>query len=118
LFYVSAFDHFHDGKMEHLGKFPVAGIVGRHCHDRSGTVGNQYIVGDVDGDLFAVDGIDGHNAFNLHAGFFFHQFGALKIRLFGCRFLISGNNIHIDDPLGPGVDQGMFGGNDHVGSAK
>ena len=59
LLHVAARDDLDDLAAEFLGKGPVAVVMGRDGHDRAGAVGHEDIVGDEDGDLLAVDGVDG-----------------------------------------------------------
>ena len=62
LLHVAALDHFNDGQTELLGKGPVAGIMGGNSHNGAGAVGRQNVVRDKNGDLDAVDRIDGPHA--------------------------------------------------------
>ena len=48
-----------DGDAVALGELEVAGVVGRHGHDRARAVVHQDVVGDPDGDALAGEGIDG-----------------------------------------------------------
>jgi len=115
-----ALDHLDDGQAELLGKLPVAGIVGGHGHDGAGAVGGQNVVGDEDGDLGLVDRVDAHHAVQLHAGLFLVQLAALKVALAGSFGLISLDRIGVlDDALfQPCLEQGVFRGDDHVGSTE
>ena len=57
--------------------------MGGHGHDGAGAVGCQDVVGDKDGDLLAVDGVDALDALDDNAGLFLVQLGALEVRLAG-----------------------------------
>ena len=69
-----------------LAKLPVAVVVGGHGHDGAGAVGSQDVIGDEDGDLLAVDGVDALHAVQLHAGLFLAQLGALQVGLGAASF--------------------------------
>ena len=51
--------------------------MGRYCHDRAGTVRDQHIVGNPDGNPVAVDGIDGVSA-GKDAGLFIVESGSVE----------------------------------------
>ena len=51
-------DHRDDRQIELLGELEVAGVVGRHGHDRPGAVADQHVVGHPDRNRLAVDRID------------------------------------------------------------
>jgi len=80
---VAAFDDLDDGKRELRGEVPVALVVARHAHDGAGAVGDEHVVGDENGDLRVVDGIDALDALQADAGLVLVEVGALKIRLAG-----------------------------------
>ena len=76
--------HLHDLTAELLGKLPVPVVVGGNGHDGAGAVGGQDVVGDEDGNLLAVDGVDPlHAVESLHAGFLLVQLSALQVGLGG-----------------------------------
>ena len=54
-----ALENLNDGQRELLCELPVPVIVGRYCHDGTGTVADEYVVGDPDGDLLSVYRVDG-----------------------------------------------------------
>ena len=87
-------------------------------HDGAGAVAHQNIIGNKDGDLFAIDGIDSRHALQPHAGLIFGHFGALKIGLAGGDLLILPDSIHIGDAVRPLFDVRVFRRHNHVGSAK
>ena len=68
LLHVAALDDLDDLAAELLREFPVAVVMGRDGHDRTGSVGGEDIVRNEDGDLFAVHGVDALHAAELHAG--------------------------------------------------
>ena len=75
---VPAGDDLADGQAEGAGELPVALVVRGHGHDRAGAVAGQHVVGDPDGDLLAVDRVDGVGA-GEDAGLFLGQVGALEL---------------------------------------
>ena len=85
--------------------------MGRHGHDGAGAVGSQNVVGDEDGDLLVVDGVDAHDAFQLDAGLFLVQLTALEVALAGSLGLISLDGVGIlDDALfQPLLEDGVLG---------
>ena len=116
----SALDDLDDGQTELLGELPVAGVVGGHGHDGAGAVGCQNVVGDKDGDLLAVDGVDALDALDDNAGLFLVQLGALEVRLAGGLLLIGGDGVGVPDKarVDPLFDEGVLGADDHVGRAE
>ncbi len=84
---------FDDGEIELFGKFTVAVVVGRDCHNSAGTVAGQNIVGDVNGDFLLGGRIDGVGA-GENAGFLFvllaFDFGFLEGVLFVLRDGVAG----------------------------
>ena len=116
----SALDDLDDGQAELLGKLPVAGVVGGHGHDGAGAVGCQDVVGDKDGDLLAVDGVDALDALDDNAGLFLVQLGALEVRLAGGLLLIGGDGVDVPDKarVDPLFDEGVLRADDHVGRAE
>ena len=115
-----ALDDFDDGQTELLCELPVAGIVGGHGHDGTGAVGSQNIVGDEDGDLLVVHGVDAHDALQLHAGLLLVQLAALKVALAGSFGLICLDSLCILNGavVQPLLDHGMLRGDDHIGGTE
>ena len=88
----------------------------RHGHDRSGTVGDEHVVGGPDGDLGAVDGVDGVGA-GEHAGLLLvGEVGALEVGLVADRGDIAFESLLLGGG-GELADERMLGGDDHVGRA-
>ena len=92
--------------------------MGRHRHDGAGAVSSQNVVGNENGDLLAVDGVDAHNAVQLHAGLVLVQLGTLQVRLGGGGGLVGLDRIGVIQPVHPLGDQGVLGGQDHIGGAE
>src|SRR5439155_16837359 len=69
---------FYKWQRKFLRKFPVPFIMRRHSHDCSRAVAGENVVRNPDGNLFAVDGIDGVSA-GEHAGLFRGQFRAFEV---------------------------------------
>lgn len=64
-------------KSNFFGKFIVAGIMGRNCHNGAGSLCRQYIIGDPDRFL-AIDWIDCISACE-YAGLFFCKLCTVQI---------------------------------------
>ena len=54
-FRVGRLDDLDDGQIELRGELEVARVMRRHGHDRAGAVAGENVIGDPDGNLFAVD---------------------------------------------------------------
>jgi len=81
LLYVDfALEYLDDGQAELLGELPVAGIVGGNRHNCAGTVTDQDIVGNPNGNALAVYRVDRIAAAE-DTGLFFGKVGSLKIAL-------------------------------------
>lgn len=72
----STLEYFDDWKIKFLCKFPVTGIVGGNGHDGAGTVADQYIVSNPDGDFLSVHWVDCITTTE-NTGLVFCQIGAL-----------------------------------------
>ena len=81
-FRVGRLDDLNDRQVELGGELEIARVMRRHGHDCAGAVAGEHVVGNPDGNLLAVDRIDGVSA-GEHAGFFLRQFGAFQIGFFG-----------------------------------
>ena len=94
--------------------------MGGNGHDGAGAVSSQNVVGDKDGDLLAVDGIDAPDAVELHAGLFLVELGALQIALGGGGSLVFPDGFGIIElsALQPALDQRVLGRQDHVRCAE
>ena len=104
--------------MKAASSTPVAGIVGRDRHDRAGAVGGKDVVGDEDGDLLAVDGVDALDAAEADAGLVLVQLRALEIGLGGGLRLIGADLVRVRQLVHPLPDQGVLRREDHVGRAE
>ena len=113
--HVASLDHLDDGQAKLLGKFPVAGIVAGHRHDGAGAVGHEDIVGDKDGDLGVVHRVDAHHPLQADAGLVLGHLGALKVALAGGGLLVGADLLQVFQLVGPLLDVGMLGGDDHIG---
>ena len=109
-------DDLDDGQLEFLGEFPVAFVVRRHGHDGAGAVGDEDVVSRPDGDLRAVDGVDGVGA-GEHAGLLLGgEVGALEVGLIADRGDVAFDGVLLGG-RGELADERMLGRDDHVGRA-
>ncbi len=77
--YVPAFDDFDDRQTEFFREVPVAGVVGRNGHDRSGPVGHEDVVGKENRNFFSGNRIDPVDSFQAYTRLFLGKLGALEI---------------------------------------
>ena len=75
-----------------IGDFEVALIVSGYSHDSSCTIRSEDIVGNPDGNLLAVDRVDGIRA-REDAGLLLRQLGAFEVGLTGGEGLIFGHGL-------------------------
>ena len=75
---ISALDDLDDVNAEFFRELPVSLIVGGDRHNGARSVAHHYIIGDIDGDFFAVYGIHSCKAFELYTGLFFNELSSLK----------------------------------------
>jgi len=108
-----------DGEVECFGEVPVALVLAWDGHDGAGAVAHEDIVGGPDLDGFSGGWIFGVDA-EVDAGFFF-VFLAFDVGAVagGFNIVVEGFGIevwraHVDGEL----DNGVFGGDDHVGGAE
>ena len=88
----------------------------RDSHNRSGSIGHQYIIRYPYGNFLVVYGIN-RECSGKHTGFVFFKCAALQLRLPASRGLVFMNGI----PLRfrhDGIQQGVFRGHDHIGGTK
>ena len=90
----------------------------RHCHDRSGSVGHQNIIGNPDRNLLAVDRIDRGQTFDLHACLLLGKLCTLKIRFLRSRLAVCHNFIPVFDLALVLIDDRMFRGYNHVSNSE
>ena len=91
----SALDDLDDGQAELFWQTPSRGCRGRHGHDGAGAVGCQDVVGDKDGDLLAVDGVDALDALDDNAGLFPCSARCARSQTCGRLLLIGGDGVGI-----------------------
>ena len=117
---LAAGHHLDDLQAELFGELPVPVVVGRDGHDGPGAIGGQNIVGDEDGDLLPVDGVDAPHAVQLYAGLFLVQLGAFQVGLGGGGFLVGGDLTGIGQPAGfqPAPHQLVLRGEHHIRGAE
>ena len=115
---VAALDDLDDFNAELPGKLPVALVVGGHGHDGAGAVTHHHIVGDENRHLPAGEGIHATQTLNAQAGLVLHQLGALELGLLGALLAIGADGVHVGDPAGILVNEGMLGRHDHEGHAE
>ena len=116
--HVAAGHHFDNGQIELLGEFPVALVVGGHGHDGTGAVAHQDVIGNPHGNLPAVDGVDGPDALNLHAGLVLVQFRAFEVAFAGGLGPIGSDFVVIGDEVLMLFQQRMLRRHDHIGGAE
>src|SRR5262249_45845644 len=105
-----------DRQVENLGEIPVALVLTGDGHDGRGAVGGQDVIGDPDRDFLLIYRIDRVGA-GEDASLFLGQFGTLQIALAGGLGLVrlDGGFLLV---RGDGINQGMLGGQHHVGGAE
>ena len=118
LLHIAALHHFHNVTAELLGKFPVALIVRGHSHNGACAVADQHIIGNENGNLFAVHRVHGAHALYFHARFLFGQLGALEIAFAGGLFLVGAHGGHVANFICPFFNGRVLGADDHIGGAK
>ena len=108
-----------DGEVECFGKVPVALVLTWDGHDGAGAIAHEDIIGSPDLDGFAGDGVFGVEP-EVDAGFVFILL-AFDVRtitggfdIFDEGFDIQVRRAHVDGEL----DDGVFGGDDHIGRAE
>ena len=115
-FRLGGLQHADDGQVELLGEGKVPGVMLGHGHDGACAIGGQHIVGNPDGNLPSIHGIDGVGA-GEDTGLVLVEFrpvhvglvaGGLRILLHGLALLLRGDGLH----------QFMLRRQDHVGGAK
>ena len=89
-----------------------------HGHDGARAVGDEDVVRDPNRDLAAVDGVDGGDAVQAHAGLLLVELRALKVGLAGGLALVGADLLDVADSVGVLLDEGVLRGDDHVGRAK
>ena len=109
-------DDLHDGEIKFGGELEVAFVVGGDGHDGAGAVAHHDVVGDPDGDLLAVDGVGGEGAGG-DAAFVLVEVAAVHVGLGGALLDVGFDGVLL---LGAGDfgDEGVLGGEDHVGGAE
>ena len=117
-FDVSAGNDFYDRQFEFLCEFPVAFVMRRDSHDRTGAVAHEYVVGGPDRNGPAGRRIDGAQTFQLDAGLLLRQFRTLKVGFLGCGFAVGVNFRKIFDAVRVFVDERMLRRDDHIGGAE
>ena len=90
----------------------------RHCHNRTGAITNEHVIGNENRDFFAVDRIDRTHTVEFYAGFLFCELRTFKITFLGRFRLISFYLIHIADPVCPLLNGRMLRRNDHVSCSE
>ena len=82
------------------------------------STGDQDVVGNEDGDLLAVHGVDGADALQADAGLFLVELGALKVGLVGGLVHIGGDCIPVRELVLPLLHIGVLRREDHIGGTK
>ena len=117
---VGRLDRAHDGQPVRRGEGPVALVLGRHGHDRPGPVSHEDVVGDVDRDGLAVEGVD-HVAAGERAALVERRGSPSAMRSISVSWAARLRSSSTASPLvvcGELVDQGVLGGDDGVGHAE
>ena len=113
---VARINHRDNRQIELLGELEVAGVVGRHGHDRPRAVTDEHVVGDPYRNRLAVDRVDGVGA-GENARLFLGQIGPVEVALAGRLLAIRPDRLGL---LGHGqpLDIRMLRGDHHVGGAE
>ncbi|MPM73330.1 hypothetical protein SDC9_120310 [bioreactor metagenome] len=109
-------ENFNDGQAELLGKLPVTGVMGRDCHDGTGTVADQDIVGNPDGNLLVVHRVD-RKAATEDAALILGKVSALEVALAGACLKVGLDRLFLAFG-GQLCNKRMFWGYYHVGSTE
>ena len=116
--HIAALDDLDDGQIEFFREIIVALVVGGHGHDGARAVADEHIVGDEDGDLFAVHGVHGAHALQPYACFVLCKLGALEVALLRSGLLVFPHGVQVGDLVRPFFNAGMLGRDDHISRAK
>jgi hypothetical protein len=108
-------DDLADRQAEGAREIEVALVVSRDGHDGAGSVRSEHVIGDPDGNRFAVHGIDAC-ASREHARFFLFGRGAVDFGFLPRPFRI-GFHIMLFFRRGEQGNHGVFGRQNHVGDA-
>jgi hypothetical protein len=105
-----------DGDLELGGKFMVPLVMGGYCHDGSGAVTHEHVVGDPHRNFLAVDGVDAVGACG-YTALFLGEVGSVEVAL-ECGLA----DVVLDRVLilrgGDLLNDRVLGRDDHVGGAE
>ena len=113
-----AFYNLNHRKIKLLCELPVTGIMSRYCHDRTGTIGHQNIIGDPYRNLLAVYRIDCTQTTKDHTCLILCKLSTLKIRLSCCHLTVLLDLIPVCDLILILIDQRMLRRDNHIGCSK
>ena len=115
---VSALYYLDNINAELLCEVEVAGVVRGDRHDRARAVAHHNIVGDVDGDLLAGEGILRRETLKPYARLVLDELGALEFGLLRTLRAVGFDRVHVLYPALVLVDRRMLGSHDHEGHAE
>ena len=115
---VAALDDLNNVDAKLLCKRPVALVVCGNCHNSARTVAHHNVVGNVDRDLLARNGVDGGKTLDANTGLFLNELSALELGLFCALLAVSVECFDVGDLISVCLDDGMLGRDDHKGYAK
>ena len=116
--HVTALNDFDNRKIKFLRKLPVTGVVGRYCHDGTGSVTHQYIIRYPDRNFFAIHRIDGRKTIDCHTGLVLGKLRTLKIRLSGSHLAVGNHLIPVFNLIFVFIQIRMLRGYNHVRHTK
>ena len=90
----------------------------RNSHNCACTVAHHNIVGNVNRNLLAVNGVDSRKTVYLNACLVLDKLCSLKLGLFGAFFSVACNLVHIGNAIGILINHRMLGSHNHECNAE
>ena len=90
----------------------------RNSHNCACTVAHHNIVGNVNRNLLAVNGVDSRKTVYLNACLFLDKLSSLKLCFLCAFFSVACNLVHIGNAIGILINHRMLGSHNHEGNAE
>ena len=116
--HIAALDDFDDVDAELLCEFIVSLVVCGNSHNCARTVAHHNVVGNINRDFLAVDGVGCSEAFKLNARLILDELRSLESGFLAAHLSVSLNVSHIANHRSVLINKRMLGSHYHKGNAE